>query len=339
MSDLTYFSSVTRISDLEASGFETTALPREHWACGDYVVAQVCEQPSPLFPVELPRGRMVEVFPGDLVVGAFGNRAATLEGVGSWEAISEDGTLTALTAAGLFGRLTSRSSFVPRLLDLTYRGHATRSGQKLTMGEFVTDTVKTPLEVPVVLLVGTSMSAGKTTTGRVIIHQLKNAGLRIAAAKLTGAGRYRDVLSFGDAGADYIFDFVDVGLPSTVCPKPEFKTALTRLLSRIAQTEIDVLVAEAGASPLEPYNGDVAVAEIAPHVRFTVLSASDPYVVVGVQNAFAHQPDLVTGPAANTDAAVALVKKLTGVPALNVRDPRSLPELRAMLSEKLGMAV
>ena len=67
--------------------------------------------------------------------------------------------------------------------------------------------------MPVVLLIGTSMSAGKTTTGRIIVHELKRAGLRVAGAKFTGAGRYRDVLAFGDAGADTIIDFVDAACP------------------------------------------------------------------------------------------------------------------------------
>jgi hypothetical protein len=39
----------------------------------------------------------------------------------------------------------------------------------------------------------------------------------------------------------------------------------------------DVLVAEVGASPLEPYNGATAIREIGANVCFTVLSASDPY--------------------------------------------------------------
>ena len=34
----------------------------------------------------------------------------------------------------------------------------------------------------------------------------------VIGTKLTGAGRYRDILAMRDAGADYIFDFVDAGL-------------------------------------------------------------------------------------------------------------------------------
>ena len=162
------------------------------------------------------------------------------------------------------------------------------------------------------------MSAGKTTTGRLIIRALKQAGLVVAGAKFTGAGRFRDVLSFQDAGADMIVDFVDAGLPSTVVPRPEFDAAMTHMLSVLAHGGADIVVAEAGASPLEPYNGDAAVAALGDNVRCTVLCASDPYAVVGVQKAFGVAPDLVTGPTANTDAGVELVRKLTGLEAVNL---------------------
>jgi hypothetical protein len=75
-------------------------------------------------------------------------------------------------------------------------------------------------------------------------------------------------------------------------------------------------------------------------VRFTVLCASDPYAVLGVQTAFSNHlvTNLVSGPAANTDAAVALVKKLTGLPALNLLDRSNYPELMEMLKEALDIS-
>lgn len=329
-------STVTRISDLEAAPFHIEALPREMWATGDYVACEAIADVSPEFDVELPSGRMSKAMEGDIVVGAFGTRMATLEGVGGWQAIGEDLSLHALTPAGLFGKATSTSPLRAPLPALHYRGHVVRDG-KVTMGEFVEPVEPALLAMPVILLVGTSMSAGKTSSGRTIIHELRRAGLKVAAAKLTGAARYRDVLSFGDAGADPIFDFVDIGLPSTVCPEDEFREKLGLLLSRIARTGADVLVAEAGASPLEPYNGAVAVEMLESNVAMMVLSASDPYAVIGVQHAFSREPDIVSGPAANTDAGIELVKKLCGVPALNLLRRSSLPALRAVLADRLDV--
>ena len=101
-------------------------------------------------------------------------------------------------------------------------------------------------------------------------------GLRVAGANLTGAGRHRDILAMSDTGADSIHDFVDVGLPSTVCNPDEYRQSLDFLLGAIAAAESDVLLSEAGASALDPYNDDLAVECLADRVRCTVLCASDP---------------------------------------------------------------
>jgi hypothetical protein len=327
-----FLSSVTRIADLAEQPFAVSALERADWATGDYIVGRVTGRPSALYKIELRNGRMVDVLDGDLVVGALGDRAATLEGVGSWEAIGSDGAFHALTGAGLFGLATSTSLLLPTLMSLQYMGHVERDGRPVRMADFVPPVADLPLKAPVILLVGTSMSAGKTTAGRMIIHELKKHGLRIAGAKFTGAARYRDILTYQDAGADAIVDFVDAGLPSTVVPKKTFKQALRYLISRVAALEPDVLVVEAGASPLEPYNGEAAIDALHKQVRMVCLSASDPYSVVGVQTAFGLMPDLITGPATNTTAGVELVEKLTGIQAMNLMDPSALPELRQLLA-------
>jgi hypothetical protein len=331
-----FFPSLTRITDFEQNTFQVNSLEREHWETGDYVQAAVTGERGQSYILELNTGRMIETMPGDKIIGAFGKRNATLVGVGTWEAIGNDLCIDALTSAGLFGKATSVSPLMPKFMSLKYLGHVTRNGSKLNMRDFVEPVQERKLETPIVLLVGTSMSAGKTTTGRVIIHELKRNGYSVVGAKLTGAGRYRDVLSFGDAGADHIFDFVDAGLPSTVCEPDEYRVRLRQLLSRIAAIDTDVLVAEAGASPLEPYNGATAIEEIRDNVRCTILCASDPYAVAGVQAAFEFQPDLVTGPAANTEAAISLVEKLTGVRALNLMEPSSTPALAELLKKKLS---
>lgn len=332
-----FFSSVTRNSDLSEAPFDTGLLDREQWATGDFVLGKVMGERNRLYECETKTGRMAELIRGDLLIGALGQRAATLEGVGDWHAIGEDLEMEALTPAGLIGKATSTSLLLPGFMKLEYRGHIMRHGTRLGMQDFVVKARPAPLDIPVILLIGTSMSAGKTTAGQVIIRALTYLGIKVVAAKLTGAARYRDILKFRDAGAAQIFDFVDAGLPSTVCPEDDYRKALELLISRIAHVDADVLVVEAGASPLEPYNGDLVVDYLKETTCFTVLCASDPYAVLGVQTAFSNHlvADLVSGPAANTDAAVALVGKLSGLPALNLLDRSNYPELTEMLKEAL----
>jgi hypothetical protein len=325
------FGALTRISDLDTTPFSVKPLARDHWSTGDYVVGEVLSAQHRTDVIELTTGRMARLMAGDWVVGAFGVRRATLEAVGDWQSIQADGHMQDMTNAGFFGRVTSRSLLIPPQPSLVYRGHVLRDDHKVCMRDFVPIIEAQPYTCPTIMIIGTSMSAGKTTAARVIIHLLKALGLRVVATKLTGAGRYRDILSMHDAGADAIFDFVDVGLPSSVIPPEDFRKSLRQLLSMIAAQSPDVVVAEAGASPFEPYNGAIVLEEIAPQIKFTVLCASDPYAVIGVSQSFGLTPDIVSGIATNTTAGVELVEKLAGVPALSLTTRDSVEKLRAML--------
>ena len=328
--------SLARIADFDSEPFELRALDPTNWSSGDFVVGDITGVRTELYRIECSSGEMIPVEAGDRVIGAFGHRAATLEGAGSYKDI-DNGHMHALTRAGLFGLFTSFSKLLPKPTSLQYVGHVVRNGRKVCMQDFAIQADPRQFDVPTILLVGTSMSAGKTVTGKFACEILSELGYKVIGSKLTGAGRYRDIRSFEKHGAFEIYDFVDAGLPSTVVPEDEFRTAIRPLLSYIAGRGADYLVVEAGASPLEPYNGAAAIEELGDNVRCLILCASDPYAVVGVQKAYGLHPDLVSGPATNTSAATDLVQKLTGLPCINVIDPGEIPEFRQFLVRTLGI--
>lgn len=330
--------SLTRIADLESMPLDALPLPNQDWDTGDYVLGEIISAGNASARIELPCGREMCPVAGDTVIGVLGKRAATLEAVGDWRDIREDGIMDVMTAAGLIGRITSKSPFVGEGIRLHYGGHIVREKRKVTMRDFAPPlATKVDYRIPTLLIIGTSMSSGKTISGRMLVRSLTRMGLRVVGAKLTGAGRLRDVLALRDAGAVQVFDFVDGGLPSTVCPKETFEESLEIVLGRINDVRPDVVVAEAGASPLEPYNGNVAMDRIRSHVCFTLLCASDPYAVVGVTQGFGMQPDLVSGVAASTTAGCRVVEKLSGVKALNLQDPSCAEELVTMLKKRIGL--
>ena len=332
------YGSLARIADFNHSNFEVTRLDRSAWATGDYVEGEVVGTPTALYRVEDRTGHMVQIEPGDWIVGALGDLAATLEGVGSWKKITRDGQMHALTSAALIGHYTSYSTLHPDSMELMYRGHLCRNGKKVCMRDFAMRSESHAFTVPTLLLFGSSMSAGKTTTGRRVCKELDRAGIFVIGAKLTGAGRYRDILSYLKNGASEIYDFVDAGLPSTVVDEQDYRKAIRPLLSHINDRNPDLLVVEAGASPLEPYNGQALFDELGDNIVCKILCASDPYAVVGVQKAFGVTPDLVTGPATTTSAAVDLVKNLTGLHGINILDPANKKPFREFLLNKLGIA-
>lgn len=333
-----FFASVARIAKFSQSDFTLEPQPRDRWQTGDYVVGEVFWQPGSLSNIELISGREANVTTGDCVVGALGRRSATLQAVGDWREVKDDLRLEALTAAGVFGRCTSKSSFIPPLMQLDYRGHVMLGGKALKMRDCVQQIKHKPASTPIILIIGTSMDSGKTLSAKVIIRLLKARGLRVAGIKFTGVGRYKDILAMGDAGADTICDFVDAGLPSTCCDNSEYKGVIDHLLGSIADQNIDIVVGEAGASPLEPYNGEIVAEELSHQVVCTVLCASDPYAVVGVMSAFGTHPDFIAGRAACTTAGRQLVEKLCGVKALDLMNRESLPELEKRLAAVIEQA-
>ena len=150
-----FLTSVTRIADFSANDFTTAPLAREHWDTGDYVAARVLDTRGHLSSLELPGGRMIEVMEGDLVIGAFGTRTATLEAVGDWRAIDDSGRFSALTAAGLFGKVTSLSPFLSSPMPLQYEGHVLRDNEKVTMRGSLPEIEIIDFDIPVILIVGT----------------------------------------------------------------------------------------------------------------------------------------------------------------------------------------
>lgn len=329
-----FFLSLTRIADFTQDEIEVKKLEKEHWNQGQYVACKVVAPPGTM-RIEMKCGRMAEISEGDILIGAFGERFATLEATGSYKEIGEDNRMHLLTSAGIFGKITSISSFIPNLIELEYLGHVFRDNKYLSMKDFCDESEFTSYDTPTILVMGTSMSAGKTTSAKIVIRQLRMAGLKVIAAKLTGAGRYRDTLGMLDAGAEFVVDFVDAGLPSTVVSGSEYLKALKIMLGKLQKQNADVVVIEIGASPMEPYNGSIAIKYINPYVKFRILCASDPYAVYGVMKAFGSKPDLVCGIATNTLGGRQLIEKLCDVKSLNIIYPDQRIELRELLDEKV----
>ncbi len=333
------YTSLTRISDLQEKGFVLKQLPRDQWETGDYVICEILDAGSNKLNLELSNGRMRGVIGGESIVGALGERFATLEATGTWKKVEEDLKMDVLTGAGLLGKMTSKSVFIPNMIQVIYTAHAFRGEEKMTMDSFVKPVEDVPFEIPVALFVGTSMSAGKTTSARIVTNLFKLAGLKVVGAKLTGAGRFKDILAVKDVGADVVMDFVDVGLPSSICPRKKYQHKLRQLLSKIAMQKADIAVIEIGASPLEPYNGDIAINAIREQVKCVILSASDPYAVYGLMKAFDIVPDIVTGISTNTLAGRKMVEELCNVRALNLIDPTTTDELKHILSSSTGFSL
>jgi hypothetical protein len=73
-----------------------------------------------------------------------------------------------------------------------------------------------PEDPSLVLVVGSDMDSGKTTTARRIIYSLRAMGRPVVAGKAVGVGELAELCTMFDAGANEVFDFSALGEPVTI---------------------------------------------------------------------------------------------------------------------------
>src|SRR4030095_4652152 len=129
---------------------------------------------------------------------------------------------------------------------------------------------------PIVMIAGTRMSSGKTYASTELIKQATRAGLRVAAAKLSGVACLRDTLNMSDHGAVTTASFLDCGLPSTVDIADLAPTAKA-IIARLNEVNPDLIVIELGDGILGGYSVETvfADAELLEATAALVFCASD----------------------------------------------------------------
>lgn len=196
--------------------------------------------------LELCDGRRSKLFLGDEIITCYGHRYAPDQ----YEVtIPDDLRQCALaTSGGVTGIVEHRHAGVGRatqLRPIALLGDA--QGRPLTLDRFSLPRPSGPVvsPAPVFAVLGTSMNAGKTTTAAHLIHGLKRAGARVAAAKLTGTGSGADYWHMKDAGAVAVLDFSDCGMPSTYRVELEsLHVTLSTILAELARWSPDAIVME-----------------------------------------------------------------------------------------------
>ena len=123
-----------------------------------------------------------------------------------------------LTASGVIGVCTSANKDLGPPLKVEVVGMVARKGKILNLSDSSVpqqDRIEAGMEIPIVAVSGTCMSAGKTKAVAELCQLLSQRGLRVNAGKLSGVAARRDLFSFEDHGARRTVSFVDTGLPST----------------------------------------------------------------------------------------------------------------------------
>ena len=290
---------------------------------GEALLVRVGEPNLAYHNLELASGVTVGLRRGDQFVAIAGSRQALRGFVGNPPDRAQPGDrLSILSLGGIVGRFTGGflDLGVPTPVEVIDR--LGRDGRPLSMsGSAIPRRAQLGAVCPVVAVVGTSMSAGKTRAATELVASASAAGFRVAAVKLTGVACLRDVLGMREKGAFAAVSFLDAGLASTV-DEPELSSCANGLLQHLSAKKPDLIVAELGDGILGPYGVDRLLQEPSLNraIRALVLSASDHVGAWGgveLLRRWGLSTDVITGPVTDSAASSQLLEKTLGVPAVN----------------------
>jgi hypothetical protein len=306
------------------AGAQMSGIPVGRAVIGDVLACEVIV-PSLHGRVETTDGRRSTLYPGDRIACVVGNRYATstLEGRGR---VSGE-VIDLLSASGLCGEVVTRSDRAAKPTKLRVLGHAVHGDQPLNVRAYAlppAPVVDSPQPAWVVV-VGSAMDSGKTTACASIVHGLRSAGYRVGAAKLTGTASSRDLMSFRDAGAGAVHDFLDMGWPSTDgCSASELMDIVGGLTGHLRASGVDVGVLEVADGLLQRETGLLlrAISDWLGPVSVVLAARESLAAVAGVAQLarMGHEPVAVTGVVTSSPLACQEVERAGAGPCVPTAD-------------------
>lgn len=298
---------------------------------GVLIAAEILNSKSSYNTLELTSGRMAKLRPGDVIVGALGQRKALFGYAGHVpERLAPGDTVQVLNMGGVLGICDSvNATFGPpfdarvigSVLHFPYLGE--RIGVPARVGVEALDRAAPVVthDVPVIAVAGTCMNAGKTAAACALVSRLRHHGFVVDAFKATGVALRRDILAMEDAGARNTAIFTDFGVVSTTADNGPPVTRM--MLTRLAAERPDAIVYELGDGILGAYGVEAILRD--PGVRDAlsclVLCANDPVAAWGgvrlLREEFGIEPGVVTGPATDNTVGRELIEQRLGLTAIN----------------------
>ncbi|MDT4968127.1 MAG: hypothetical protein QOJ64_2864 [Acidobacteriota bacterium] len=301
---------------------EASAAPR----AGDVVVVRALTDSATYNQLELPTGRLAKINPGDVLVGVLGRRRALKGFVGDVpESVKAGMTLHVLNLGGVIGHCTGHHSSLSDAISVEVIGLACdESGRVLNIADdALLPRDSLPPCAPLILVAGTCMNSGKTYAATELIKQATRAGMKVAAAKLSGVACLRDTLHMADHGAVATASFLDCGLPSTV-GADDLAPVAKAIIARLGESAPDLIVIELGDGILGGYSVDSVFEdqELRDATAAIVFCASDYVGAWGGIELFRRRGirvDVIAGSVTDSQMGEDYIEKEFNVPAGNAR--------------------
>lgn len=314
-----------------AAGMASLPMPISAFACekarhGDVVLARVHQVNSSYDMLETLDGQEVTLSGGELIIGVLGTRKALKGFAGKLPAQLEPGMmLHLLNKGGVIGECTGfhRNLGWPTLVE--YIGSVCRNGQPVNLRDSALPLVTAPPpDLPVVMVMGTCMNAGKTAVCKQVLRLFSEKGFRLHAAKVSGVACLQDLLAMERSGAEKVMSFQDFGFASTT-EEHDLAPIARSLVHYLAEPKPDFILLEMGDGILGGYHVASLFAdpELMSRNVALILCANDLMGAWGGMEWLArhgHRPALISGPVTDCAEGIRYVEENWHIPAANAFD-------------------
>ncbi len=244
INDFAKWSFVTR--NVDKNDVKTVEMRTDHTPqAGDLIVARIVKI-SNHTRVQLASGRRSNLYIGDQVVVAYGNRYAPDQ----FEAVIplDLDACDLVAAGGIASKSISKHSAIKSPTRIRPEGYCIdHTGAVMNLNDYtLLSENQGPADIPVIAVVGTSMNSGKTTSAAAIVRGLHKAGKNVVAIKSTGTGAGNDLWEYADSGASKVYDFTDAGYASTYkLSRQQIANCFTNLINTASlENKADAIVVE-----------------------------------------------------------------------------------------------
>lgn len=293
---------------------------------GDVIVVRALEEKSVYDQLELDSGRLAKISKGDIIVATLGSRRALRGFVGHCPKTVHFGQeLHILNMGGVCGIATSANKDYGSPLRVKALGLVVEDDEVVNIGrDAVPPADELDCDVPLIVVSGTCMAAGKTRAACEIIGRLNRRGFRLGGLKLSGVAALRDTLNMEDHGAVRALSFLDAGHPSTAQFR-DLKPMAKGLINELAKIEeLDAIVIEMGDGIIGGY-GVASIFDdrtLCDAMTVHVMCATDLVAAWGARETarqLGREIDVMSGPATDNTVGESYVEENLGMPAANAR--------------------
>lgn len=287
---------------------------------GDVILTEVLTKNSVYPYIEEIDGKLSILEIGDKIIGAIGSRQALRGFVGyPPKKLSDDNQLSLLNMGGVIGCYVDAAVGLGEPPKVKYLGTVFDK-----YGIVNIDRVSLPKTTSIlgsrniVLVLGTCMNVGKTSSAVKIINSATNQGLKVGAAKIAGVAAIKDLQCFKNAGAIDVKSFLDCGLPSSI----DAKDLVSVVKNIINALKGELLIIELGDGIMGHYKVETVLMnkEIMSNISSVIVCAADLSAAYGAKQYLQElgiEINIFSGPVTDNISGSQYIEKKLGIPAIN----------------------